>query len=209
MLKEGISNELNAIRETHALFRADLTRVPTDTDKQVQHLQLYLSNLFTEQLRTLSIKTDERFDGIKQQFVLRDTANEKMATAANTALSAALEAQEKMYNKQNEAFALATQKSEDSFTKQITALDNKIGIIADQLKATMTREEVGQLFRSVTDKLEGPTGLAMRLENVVARGVGREDQARTGTQTNQWLLGTVLGIAGLLVAIAALYLKVH
>jgi Na+-driven multidrug efflux pump len=59
------------------------------------------------------------------------------------------------------------------------------------------------------DKLDGPTGLSMRLENIVARISGRDDQSQRNTQGNQWIVGALIGGIALLLAVLSFVVKTH
>ena len=73
----------------------------------------------------------------------------------------------------------------------------------------MTRQEVEQLFRTVMDKLDGPTGLAMRFETSWhGRVAGRKRRGKTRGRISV-VMGAVLGGLGLMLALASLLSKVQ
>src|ERR1700722_15004743 len=86
------------------LFNDNLTRVPTDTDKQIQHLK---------ELH------DEKFESIQTQFKERDVRSDQDKIAATTAVNAALQAQKEAAASQNESNSAAITKSEAATAKQI------------------------------------------------------------------------------------------
>jgi len=128
-LKEIIFTRLDANDKAVQLLHEDVTRVPTDTDKQIAHLK---------ELH------DEKFQSIENQFKERDVRMEQEARNNKISLDAALQAAEKAVNKQNETFALSINKSENATNKQIdqqaalihtsnNALESKISDLKDRV----------------------------------------------------------------------------
>jgi hypothetical protein len=128
-LKEIIFTRLDANDKAVQLLHQDVTRVPTDTDKQIAHLK-ELHN--------------EKFISIENQFKERDVRMEQEARNNKISLDAALQAAEKAVNKQNETFALSINKSENATNKQIdqqaalihtsnNALESKISDLKDRV----------------------------------------------------------------------------
>lgn len=116
-LKELVFTRLDAMDKAMELFNANITRVPTDTDKQISHLK---------ELH------DERFSGVDKQFTERDVRTEQSATATKIAVDAALQAQKEAAGAQNESNAAAIAKSEAATAKQI---DGIIALLNSSLKA--------------------------------------------------------------------------
>jgi hypothetical protein len=98
---------LDGMDKAIVLFTENLTRVPTETDKQVSHLK-ELHN--------------EKFDSIQNQFVERDERTEQAAIATKIAVDAALQAQKEAAGAQNESNAAAISKSEVATAKQIDSI---------------------------------------------------------------------------------------
>lgn len=148
-LKEIIFTRLDAMDRAIVLFNDGITRVPTDTDKQISHLK---------ELH------DEKFASIQTQFSERDVRVEQTARDTKVAVDAALQAAEKAVEKQNEAFSLSINKSEAATLKQIDgqaqliqsateALNSKI----DDIKDRLTRIEGAGVGR-IMEKTESHTG---------------------------------------------------
>jgi len=144
-LKEIIFTRLDANDKAVELLHADVTRVPTDTDKAIAHLK-ELHN--------------ERFEGIEKQFSERDTRMTRELEHSQTALEAALLSAEKAVNKQNENFALSIAKSENSTNKQMEqmatlihtsngALEGKISDLKDRV-TIIEGKTSGQMQAQVT-----------------------------------------------------------
>ena len=143
-LKELIFTRLDAMDKAMVLFNENMTRVPTDTDKQIRHLRELLFERFETQ--------NEKFASVQKQFMDRDVRVDQAAKDAKISLDAALSSAEKAVAKQNESFALSIQKSETATNKQIdtqsqllqsltAALNDKI----DDLKGRMTRQEGAEI----------------------------------------------------------------
>ena len=103
-LEEKINVRLEGMDKAMTIFSNNITRVPTDTDKQIGHLK---------ELH------DEKFNSIQIQFQERDRRSEQSAISAKVAVDAALQAAKELGNEQNKSAALAISKSEAATTKQI------------------------------------------------------------------------------------------
>jgi hypothetical protein len=124
-----VTARLDAMDKAMVLFSDNLTRVPTDTDKQVGHLK-ELHN--------------EKFESIQRQFNERDVRTEQAAIATKIAVDAALQAQKEAAGAQNESNAAAITKSEVATVKQLDSImalmnsntkvnDDKFSIINERL----------------------------------------------------------------------------
>src|ERR1700738_587069 len=110
-LKEIMYTRLDAMDKAMGIFSDNITRVPTDTDKQISHLK---------ELH------DEKFKSISIQFAERDTRTEQTSRDSKVAVDAALQAAKEAVGEQNKSSALAIAKSEASTTKQIDQLGTNI-----------------------------------------------------------------------------------
>jgi hypothetical protein len=128
-LRDTVETRLDAMDKAAQLFHENLTRVPTDTDKQISHLK---------ELH------EERFASIQTQFDERDVRSAASEDAAKVAVDAALQAQKEAAAAQNASNAAAITKSEAATVKQIdgilalltsnsTALSDKIAVINGRL----------------------------------------------------------------------------
>lgn len=205
--KEDLRRELQALNELFAKDISALWRhveansvliqgIPAATAAEIAHLK--------ELQRSIIATVDERFKALHAESTMRSEYVGKAAEEVKANMATTLAQTSKLTDLQATAFREAAQKSEDSFTKQIAALDNKITLLTDLVKATMTRDETQQLVRTVSDKIDGPTGLAMRFEALVARTTTTEDVSRRNAGNNQWLVGAILGAAGFLVGLVGL-----
>jgi len=132
-LKELVFTRLDGMDKAMELFNANITRVPTDTDKQIEHLK----TLHEQKFEGLDITLNERFSGVEKQFIERDVRGDKIAELNQKALDAALQAAKE-----------AAGKTELSFTKQIADLTEQfktqngaLGARLDDLKGRFDRGE--------------------------------------------------------------------
>jgi hypothetical protein len=128
-LSEKMNIRLDAMDKAMVLFQENLTRVPTEVQKEVGHLRQLAEQKFAEFHAILDERSDRR-------------AVEKMA--ADAALSAALQAQKELATAQDTANLAALEKSQNATDKQIDsikamvvsgfkALDDKIAVINGRL----------------------------------------------------------------------------
>jgi hypothetical protein len=133
MLRELLETRLDGMDRAMALFQENITRVPTDVDKQVGHLKAL---------------HEEKFLSIEVQFRERDVRTEQTSRDSKVAVDAALQAAKEAVGEQNRSSALAIAKSETATVKQIdqqglliatatSGLNDKI----DDLKARLTLME--------------------------------------------------------------------
>lgn len=138
-LKELVFTRLDAMDKAMELFNANITRVPTDTDKQISHLK---------ELH------DEKFEGVEKQFKERDVRTEQSAIATKIAVDAALQAQKEAASAQNDSNAAAIAKSEAATTKQI---DGIVALIASNNKGL--DEKIADI-KGRLDRGEGKTSIS-------------------------------------------------
>lgn len=128
-LKDNIAVRLDAMDKAMILFQENLTRVPTDVQKEVGHLREFHDQMFADIHAQLKERSDRR-------------KSEKKA--AEDALAAALQAQKELALAQDTANAAAITKSQDATDKQVDgikamvdanfkSLDDKIAIINGRL----------------------------------------------------------------------------
>jgi hypothetical protein len=189
-LKEIIFTRLEAMDKAVNLFQENLTRVPTDVDKQVGTLkELVFARLDcyeeavtllreekrpNEPLLHLRELVEEKFASIAIQFKERDTRTESSAKDSKVAVDAALQAAKEAVSEQNKSSALAIGKSEASTSKQI-----------DQIAAMSASTN-----SATNDKIDD---IKERLTLIEGRSKGSGES---------W--GTVMGIIGVLISLAAL-----
>jgi hypothetical protein len=115
---------LDGIDRATELLNSTVTRVPTETQKEVAHLGGLMN---------------ERFTSVQTQFAERDTRQERESRDNKIAVDAAFAAQKEIAAKQDESNARALEKSEKGTEKTIDALSDKIDDLKDRLIASEAR----------------------------------------------------------------------
>lgn len=131
-----------------------------------------------EKVQQLEGIQGEKFRSIGTQFAERDTRTEQTSRDSKVAVDAALQAAKEAVGEQNKSNALAIAKSEAAFTKQI-----------DQIGILISTQQKGS-----DDKID----------DLKARVQALESFKRGGNEV--WF--AVLGILGLLVAAAAMFIRI-
>jgi hypothetical protein len=116
-MSDNVNNDRNP-------FLQDPTKLTTDA---VTLARKDIEKLYDEKLNALKELILQKFEGVKTEFLMRDTA-----------LQAAFKAAETQITQQNASNSLAINKAADDVTKQLKGLDEKI----EDLKATV-REQAG------------------------------------------------------------------
>jgi hypothetical protein len=139
-LREILQARLDGMDRAQELLNGDMRRVPSETDKQVQHL------------RELH---ETKFDGVQTQFEERDKRTEQLSLASRTAIAAALQAQKESAIAQNESNAASVTKSEGAFTKQIDA----IGLLVQSTKIAIESNiaDIKERLTSIEGRTMGMT----------------------------------------------------
>lgn len=127
-----LRERLRGIDRATELLNHTVTQVPTDVQKEVQHL------------REL---TEVRFGSIVTQFHERDTRQERESRDSKVALDAALAAQKDAAHQQNNSNSLAINKSEQATTETISKLAELFKTATDGLSGKLDdlKERVVQL----------------------------------------------------------------
>jgi hypothetical protein len=139
----SLRNEMNArfdaMDKATVLLNENLTRVPTDVDKQILHIKALYDDRFAsagnarDRIGEGFISRLESVEaGIQKQFDERDVRSRASDSASSTAVNAALQAQKEAASAQNEANAAAITKSEAAYVKQI---DGILALLASDTKA--------------------------------------------------------------------------
>jgi hypothetical protein len=165
-LKEVMFTRLNGMDRAIVLFNENITRVPTDTDRQIGHLK----ELMLETFKTVR----EQFNGVEKQFIERDVRVIQSATAATTAVNAALQAQKEAAGEQAKSFSLSVNKSEQSTLEQITQqrvlLQTATGSLNDKI------DDVKQRLTTIEGQTRG-NDTTNRLTSIEGQNKGKHDSS--------------------------------
>ncbi len=132
-LKEVIFTRLDGMDRAISLFNENITRVPTDVDRQVGTLKELLEKVNTEKFSDLgnrlnaSIEAREaKFTAVEHQLKAVETYRVEQKQDTKAAVDAALAAAKEAVKEQTQASERAIAKSEAFTTKQIDAISEII-----------------------------------------------------------------------------------
>jgi hypothetical protein len=183
-LKELVFTRIDGMDKAIKLFNQNITRVPTDVDKQISHLKELHNDRFTSFNNALKDNMslhDEKFRSIQVQFNERDVRTEQTSRDSKVAVDAALQAAKEAVAEQNRSSALAIAKSETSTVKQIDqqgmllqtatgALNDKIDDIKNRL-TTIEGRTVGITSADRKHEVGSSFNLAMVVAALMAGGL--------------------------------------
>jgi hypothetical protein len=207
-LESKLETRLDGMDRAVDLIHGAADRIPSETDIKVASVkELVMAEIeaardgFAAEVKTIN----EKFDGIATQFHERDERVKESATARDTAVAAALQAQKESAGAQTESLTLSIGKSEKSTSEQITqlatlqqqntaAVNDKVNALAER----MTRFEglgLGAQTAENTARLNSTLGL---------QGLGVHTQQNSLTLAIAGLAFTLLiGSAGIVIALLA------
>lgn len=145
-LRQLLEARLDGIDRATVVFTDNLTRVPTEVDKQVGRLR----ELHDEKFIAATDVRSKMADGIQKQFDERDIRSKASELSAQVAVSAALQAQKEAAAAQNDSNAAAITKSEAATTKQI---DGILALLASNTKA------IDEKITSINGRLDRGDGI--------------------------------------------------
>jgi hypothetical protein len=183
-----IETRIDAMDKATALLVEDIAVVPSEMDRQIEHLREFL----VARIESTQVARDERFHSIDLQFKERDTRTDQSSRDSKIAVDAALQAAKEAVGEQNRSSALAIAKSETAVTKQI-----------DQLQTLIQSNNEG-----TNDKINDIKARLDRGEGLVRSG----DQNRSEKRLDNGLVAAIAGVcvAMLSVVVAlALYAIKH
>jgi cation transport regulator ChaB len=174
-----IEERLSGMDRATELLSSTVNRVPTDVDKQINHLRGLI---------------DERFHSIETQFKERDTRSERESRDNKVAVDAAFAAQKEAASEQNKSNTLAIDKSERATTETINKLAELFKTSTDGLvdKIDDIKLRIGAVEATMT--------------GVISRGTGSTDAK---TDSRAWIaigvsvLFLIVAVAAAVAAYAA------
>lgn len=126
--EEKFESRLDGMDKAVVLLQTNIDKGPAHTSAKVKHLK----ELF-----------DEKFRGVKKQFVERDTRVTTSAKAAADALSAALQAAKEAVGEANKSFSLSIDKSEKATGEQLKGLGDQIADLKERVTRTEAEQRAG------------------------------------------------------------------
>jgi hypothetical protein len=176
-----IETRLDAMDKATIEFTANLNRVPTSLDREIDKL----NKLFAEKFMSVDIQVQAAKEGVANQFKERDTRTEQLSLADKTAIVAALQAQKEAAGAQNISNAAAITKSEAGFTKEIDGIKLLLVSNKDALNAQIV-DLIARLNRSEA-------------------AVSNTREVRTDSRLN---IGSIVGLLGGVVGVIALVMTI-
>lgn len=177
------TTRLDGVEKAQLAFNEMITRVPSDVDKQVGHLQ----SLTEEKFRSVDREMRDREEAVNLRFAERDVRSERGARDNKIAVDAAFAAAKEAVAEQNKSSALAISKSEAATTKQI-----------DQISV-----QIVTITKATDDKIDD-------IKADLNRRRGSDDQGYRTTQSSQWVIGLVVFGASIISSIAiAVLTRIH
>lgn len=170
-LKELLSTRLEAMDKAMTLFSDNLTRTPTEIDKQINHLKEVMKETFKT--------VDEKYASVQVQFRERDQRMDQTGKDSKVAVDAALSAQKEAAAATNASNIAAIVKSEAAFTKQI--------------------DTISELIRTTASGWDRQMGdMKERLTRIESEYVGRTKEVSTQQSSNSNIISIVAVIAGII-----------
>jgi hypothetical protein len=162
-LRELFEVRLDAMDKAVVLFDQNLTRVPTEVDRQIAHLK----ELTFANLNSLSSQMDGRFGFVDSKFNERDIRTEQAARDSKIAVDAALQAAKEAVGEQNKSSALAIAKSEAATNKQIDQMGSLIQATMSAV-STQTQDNKERITRLESVKTGSQENSANRQSTILS-----------------------------------------
>ena len=193
-ITDVITTRLDAIDKATEIFQANLTRVPTDVDKQIGALR----SIVNEQLLRIEqgiAQNDLRYEqryiasqaALSAAFLAAQSAVNAALASAKDAVQAASVAAEKAVMAQNEANSAAINKTELSVAKQIDGI-----MISLTLSAKTLDEKIGL----INARLDRGDGISMNKSSNQSNGFAMGSMAIAAIAVVFTLLSYVRSLSG-------------
>lgn len=203
--REVLETRLSAGDKAIELLQRDTDMLPEQIRNAVEQLRL----LHDERFTSLSIQLATHLGGIQTQFTERDKRMEQLSLADKTAIAAALQAQKESYGAQNEANNVANTKMENNFSKLIEQTHTLVQALSHSMDEKIAdlkgRFDRGEGRTSASDPAVASALLQLTHDLAVLK---TSNDARAGHAVGaNSVVGYIIGAGGLIVALAALFLR--
>ena len=141
-LKELVDTRLNDMDKAQELFDANLNRVPSDVDKQIQHLKAFHGARLDELSASIGLKTDvlvERFRGMDLAVKILEESRDKFTVQVNEKINSLKDVHDEKF------LSIGTQFKERDVRTEQSSKDSKVAVDA-ALQAA--KEAVGEQNKS-------------------------------------------------------------
>jgi hypothetical protein len=181
-LHDKIMTRLNAMDKATSLLHENVSRVPTDMDRQLTHLREVLGVKITE----VSAVSSQRFERIDNQFTERDKRSDQAAMSGQKAIDAGLLTQKEAAAENTKSMTAAINKSEAAFAEAIKQLQT-----LSQSESKATNDKIAVVVSRI-DKGEG-----------VIRGTADHTITQQGSNAN--IIAIVAIIAAAIMSLAVMF----
>lgn len=152
---EVVDTRFNSMDQANKLLAIDVAKLETLSKERLDLLRIAIDRNLAAQreyiisyINRIADVSSEKFDGIKTQFVERDTRTEQTDKERRTSLDAALAAAKEAVAEQQKANALAIGKSEDGTKERLDALNllmtTNIKSLEDKISDLKSRLDSGE-----------------------------------------------------------------
>jgi hypothetical protein len=229
-LKEILTTRLDGMEKAIQVAHENLVRVPTDTDKQIQHLKELHDSRFDErnhnaELRKQVIET--RLNGMDRALELLQETTGAFPTRVDEKMSALEKVQAEKFGSIALQFmerdARVARSSADSklavdaalqAAKEAVAEQNKSSALAIAKSESATQKQIDQLGLNIQQGTNAQDGkindMKERLTRIEGRSEGgketKQDSRAVGSSVAS-LVSILIGVAGFAVAVIALLLR--
>lgn len=169
-----LTQRINAIDKATVVFNEQLTRVPTETQREVGHLSGLMA---------------EKFQSVKLQFEERDKRSERESRDNKTAVDAAFSAQKEASAKQDESNQKAIDKSEKATNDSIIKL------------AEVVAARTADLDGKIDDVKSRMSAIELNINGIVQSQLGARTNV-TEHRQNQSAIYAAIGVVVTLVLAA-------
>lgn len=178
-LERKVLTRLDAMDKATALQHENLSRVPTEMDRQVQHLR----EVLIVKIGEVAAVSGQRFERIDNQFVERDKRSDQAAMSGQKAIDAGLLTQKEAAAENTKSMTAAINKSEAAFAEAIKQLQT-----LSQSESKATNDKIAVVVSRI-DKGEG-----------VSRGTADQTATQQGDSRNFIAISAIVVAAAIAIA---------
>jgi hypothetical protein len=231
-LKELMATRLDAMDKAQALFEVNLTRVPTDTDKQIQHLKELHDGRFTQLSQDTNLVreitatrlqvVETRFDGMDKAIELVHDGTDKLPPWVDEKIAALKGLQDEKFASINNRFQERDVRSEQQkkdnevsvgaalqAAKEAVAEQNKSSSLAIAKSETATQKQIDQLGLLIQSVNEASNDKIADIKERLTRIEGKSEGAGVEKVTHGNAGNQVILIVSVLIALAALLFGIY
>jgi len=188
MLKELLTQRMGGTEKAVEVAHADLTRVPTDVQKEISHVLQLLAGENRLAAKALEVHL-EKFAGIERQFQQLDKRLEKSAQDSDKALLNALQAAKELGSEQVKSSKESIAKSDTSTQAALAQQGASLTTLRDALTAAINEIKARQ------DRMESQA-IGRAEQQINTRNITAE--SRDNTQLWFGAAGFLFGLASLI-----------